>query len=230
MVAGVSWVNGTVILSLPLAGRCLVQNSPARRVPSHGTNLMASTYAIDLVPVDSSGRSAARRDWRTMLAAEPPERFVGFGAPVLAPAGGTVVHVHDGEPDHEARRSQLDLVPYMLGQAGRLRRGAAGLAGNYVVLQLEDRRGFVVLAHLQRGSIRVGQGDAVRPGQHLAACGSSGNSTEPHLHVQAMDKADPMSAAGVPISFARFLEHRGGATRLVASGLPAEGSIIEPAG
>ena len=225
-----SWVNGTVILSLPLAGRSLVQNSPARRVPSHGTDLMASTYAIDLVPVDSSGRSAARRDWRTMLAAEPPERFVGFGAPVLAPAGGTVVHVHNGEPDHEARRSQRALVPYMLGQAGRLRRGAAGLAGNYVVLQLEDRRGFVVLAHLQRGSIRVGQGDAVRPGQTLAACGNSGNSTEPHLHVQAMDQADPMSAAGVPIGFARFLEHRGRATRLVEYGLPAEGSIIEPAG
>ena len=219
-----------VTLSLPLAGRALVQNSPARRVPSHGTHLMASTYAIDLVPVDSLGRRTAGRDWRTLLSTEPPDRFVGFGAPVLAPAGGTVVHVHDGEPDHMARRSQLALAPYMLGQAHRFRLGVVGIAGNYVVLELEDRRGSVAMVHLQRGSIRVNQGDVVRRGQHLAGCGNSGNSTEPHLHVQVMDGADPMAAAGVPIVFERFLEHHRGVTRLVESGLPAEGSIIEPAG
>ena len=225
-----SWVNATVKLSLPLTGPALVQNSPARRVPSHGTDLMASTYAIDLVPVDSLGRRTAGRDWRTLLATEPPEKFVGFGVPVLAPAGGTVVHVHDDEPDHKARRSQLALVPYMLGQANRLRQGAGGLAGNYVVLELADHRGFVAMVHLQRGSIRVDQGEVVRCGQHLAACGNSGNSTEPHLHVQAMDGADPMAAAGVPMGFERFLEHHRGVTRLVEFGLPAEGSIIEPAG
>jgi murein DD-endopeptidase MepM/ murein hydrolase activator NlpD len=190
---------------------------------------MASTYAIDLVPVDARGRSAAERDWRTLLSTEPPERFVGFGAPVLAPAGGTVVHVHDDEPDHQARRSQLALLPYMLGQRGRLRQGAVGLAGNYVVLELEDRRSYVALVHLQRGSIRVGEGDAVRLGQELAACGNSGNSTEPHVHLQVMDRADPMAAEGVPMAFARFHQHHRGTTELVESGLPPEGSIIEPA-
>ncbi|WP_407344263.1 M23 family metallopeptidase [Pengzhenrongella phosphoraccumulans] len=217
-----------VVLGLPLAGRCRVQNSPARRVPSHGSNVMATTYAIDLVPVDAQGRSAAERDWRTLLTTEPPERFVGFGAPVLAPAGGTVVRVHEGELDHPARRSQLALVPYMLGQAGRLRRGAAALAGNHVVLELAAGHGYVALVHLQRGSIRVVQGQVVRPGQQLAACGNSGNSTEPHVHLQVMDAADPMAARGVPMAFARFREHHRGTNRIVESGLPAEGAIIEP--
>ena len=219
----------TVVLGLPLAGRCLVQNSPGRRVPSHGTDVMASTYAIDLVPVDAQGRRAAKRDWRTLLATEPPERFVGFGAPVLAPLGGTVVNVHDGEPDHHARRSQLSLVPYMLGQAGRLRRGAAGLAGNHVVLELAQGRGYLALAHLQCGSICVARGDLVRSGQRLGACGNSGNSTEPHVHVQVMDRPDPMVAAGVPLAFTRFREHHHGTEHVVEAGLPAEGSIIEPA-
>ena len=111
------------------------------------------TYAIDLVPVDTRGRSGSKRDWRTLLSTEPPERFVGFGTPVLAPCRGTVVRVHDGEPDHEARRSQLALVPYMLSQRGRLRQGAAGLAGNHVVLELEDGGGYVALVHLRRDSI-----------------------------------------------------------------------------
>lgn len=100
-------MSEALALGLPLAGRSLVQNSPARRVPSHGTDVMATTYAIDLVPVDAQGRSAAVRDWRTLLSTEPPERFMGFGAPVLAPLGGTVVHIRDQEPDHHARRSQL---------------------------------------------------------------------------------------------------------------------------
>ena len=190
---------------------------------------MATTYAIDLVPVDARGRSAAARDWRTLLATEPPERFVGFGAPVLAPVGGTVVHVHEGEPDHPARRSQLALVPYMLGQADRLRRGAAALAGNHVVLELASGRGYVALVHLQRGSIRAGQGEVVSPGQQLAACGNSGNSTEPHVHLQVMDGPDPMTARGVPMAFTHFHEYRRGTSRIVESGLPAEGSIVERA-
>ena len=188
---------------------------------------MATTYAIDLVPVDPRGRSAPQRDWRTLLATEPPERFLGFGVPVLAPASGTVVHVHEGEPDHPARRSQLALVPYLLGQAGRLRRGVDALAGNHVVLELATGRGYVALVHLQRGSIRVGEGELVRPGQRLAACGNSGNSTQPHVHLQVMDGADPMTAAGVPMALTQFREYHRGTSRIVESGLPAEGSIIE---
>lgn len=60
---------------------------------------------------------------------EPPHIFRGFGAAVLAPAAGTVVLTHDGEPDHEARRSQLTLLGYALTQAGRVRAGAGSDPG-----------------------------------------------------------------------------------------------------
>ncbi len=206
-----------------------MQNSPAGRVPSHGSDVMATTYAIDLVPVDAQGRTAVERDWRTRLSAEPPERFLGFGAPVLAPLDGTVVQVHDDEPDHYARRGQLPLLLYMLGQAGRLRRGAAGLAGNHVVLELAQGNGYVALAHLRRGSICVEPGDVITVGQQLGSCGNSGNSTEPHIHLQVMDQADPMVARGLPMAFSRFHEHRGGTDRVTECDLPAEGSIIESA-
>src|SRR5690606_16444772 len=48
-----------IVVELPGPGRGLVQNSPARRVPSHGTELFGTRYAIDLVGVDDRGRSAA---------------------------------------------------------------------------------------------------------------------------------------------------------------------------
>jgi hypothetical protein len=80
-----------VTLKLPFSGRWLVQMSPARRVPSHGTDLMGSRYAIDFVGVDDRHRTAARWDWRTLLATEPPERFAGFGRPIWVPAERAVV-------------------------------------------------------------------------------------------------------------------------------------------
>ena len=73
-----------VLLSLPFTGRWLVQNSPARRVPSHGTDLFGSAYAIDFVGVGDGRKTADRNDWRTFLATEPNDRFVGFGRPILA--------------------------------------------------------------------------------------------------------------------------------------------------
>ena len=192
----------TVILSVPLPGSCRVQNSPANRVPSHGTNAFGSSYAIDLVPVNEQGRSAPRT-WRGLVTAEPPETFVGFGRPVLAPASGRVALVHDGEPDHAARRSQLALAPYMLGQRRRAQRGGPGLAGNHVVIAVGSDGPFVLLAHLQRGSVQVQPGQPVSVGAPLARCGNSGNSTEPHLHLQVSDSTDWTSARGLPLAFRR---------------------------
>ena len=42
-------------LSLPFEGRWLAQNSPARRVPSHGTELFGMAHAIDFVHVGERG-------------------------------------------------------------------------------------------------------------------------------------------------------------------------------
>ena len=105
-----------VLLRLPFTGRWLVQNSPARRVPSHGTDLLGLRYAIDFVGVDDQAPDGTVRDWRTVLATEPPERFFAFGRPILAPCDGVVVAAHDGEPDHAARRSQLPWCPTRSGR------------------------------------------------------------------------------------------------------------------
>ena len=60
-----------VELSLPFAGRWAVQNSPASRVPSHGTTLFGTSHAIDFVPVGTDGRSAPR-SVKSLFATESP--------------------------------------------------------------------------------------------------------------------------------------------------------------
>jgi len=213
-----------VLLDFPFRGRWLARNSPARRVPSHGTHLFGLTYAIDFIAVDENGRSAPRT-WRTFLWVEPPEAFRGFGEPVLAPAAATVAIAHDGEPDHAARRSQIALVPYALGQAQRVRAGIAEIAGNHVVLALGPSGPFILMAHLRCGTVRVAEGDLLASGDQVGECGNSGNSTQPHVHVQVTDSLDWPTARGLPIAFRR---HRGAECNTVEPAwMPAESEIVD---
>lgn len=184
-------------LELPFTGRWLVQNSPASRVPSHGTELFGTSHAIDFVPVDASGRSAPRT-LASLVVAERPEAFPGFGLPILAPVAGDVVTAHDGEPDHAAVRAPVAALWYALTQSSRIRAGAAAIAGNHVVIRSGGV--LVLLAHLRSGSVRVRVGDVVRPSEQIGECGNSGNSTEPHLHIQ-VSASVARDGRGIPLVF-----------------------------
>jgi len=220
-----------IVLTLPFTGPWVAINSPARRVPSHGTHFLGQTYAIDFVAVDARGRTGSVVDWRTVLATEPAERFVGYNAPIVAPADARVAHVHDQEPDHEARRTPVTAVPYLLTQGSRLRRGGLGaITGNHVVLALAEGGPYVALAHLRPGSLRVAAGDQVSVGQQVATCGNSGNSTQPHVHMQVMDSADLITARGLPMAFRDYLAWppRGkGQPEWVSRGVPGHRQRVE---
>jgi len=88
-----------------------------------------------------------------------------YGIALLAPADGLITAVHDGEPD------EVPGVPSNNVQHPR---------GNYVVIQIETGT-YLMLAHMQPGSISVGEGDMVKEGQKLGLCGNSGNTSEPHI-------------------------------------------------
>ncbi|HEX5995516.1 MAG TPA: M23 family metallopeptidase [Jiangellales bacterium] len=219
-----------VVLSLPFAGSWLVVTTPARRTPSHGTHFLGQTFAMDFVPVDTRRRTATVRDWRTFFAIEPVDRFLGFGEPILAPADGRVVAAHDGEPDHAARRSPLTVVPYLLTQGSRLRRGLGAVAGNYLIQSVGQDGPFVLLAHLREGSQRVRPGDRVIRGQPIATCGNSGNSTQPHVHIQVMDSLDLLATRGLPMAFRDYLVWPRGASQphQVGQGVPGYRERVEP--
>ncbi|WP_190263995.1 M23 family metallopeptidase [Glutamicibacter nicotianae] len=197
--------GNAVHLRYPFTGLWLVQNSPADRVPSHGTTLLASSYAIDFVQVDEQGRSAPVTA-RTWLGTEEPTSFFGFGAPILAPCAGTVIAADDSMPDHRARRG-LASVGYALTQRQRLAHGWQALAGNHVMIQ--TGAAVVALCHLKQGSLEVGVGDLVVLGDPMAACGNSGNSTEPHVHVQAIDRLPIERAQAIEMNFNGHLPRNG---------------------
>lgn len=187
----------SVDLSYPFAGRWLVQNSPANRVPSHDTPAFGSSFAIDFVPL-GEGRRTAPFTVGSFLRSEPADIFPGFGRKVLSPAVGTVVAVHDCAPDHQTYRG-LPSVGYALSQRRRVAGSWQAAAGNHVMI--ESHGAILAIAHLQHESVEVEIGQHLEIGAALGRCGNSGNSTEPHVHVQAFDRQDVASANAVPIAF-----------------------------
>ena len=113
------------------------------------------------------------------------EDYGCYGTPVVAPASGRVHHATDGAPDHVPGTPSADL---------------ANPTGNAVVLELATDT-FLVLAHLAPGSVLVEEGDSVNEGDPLGACGNSGNTSEPHIHIHHQ-RQDPKE---YPINFAEGL-------------------------
>ncbi|MCL6293061.1 MULTISPECIES: M23 family metallopeptidase [Streptomyces] len=188
----------------PVTGRWTALNSPADKVPSHGTHVYGQTYAIDIVadPEAGEGEPPARPAFRWLWPFFRRNRaFPAFGAPLLAVADATVVRASDGRRDHLSRTS-LPALLYLMLIEGNVRSiiGVHRIIGNHVILDLGDST-YAVYAHLQRGSLRVRPGDRVRAGQRLGRVGNSGNTTEPHLHFHLMDGPDPDSARGVPFTW-----------------------------
>lgn len=187
----------TLTVSSPVHGRCEGLNSPATSVPSHGVRAWGQAYAIDLVhrPVGGSG---ARFGDGAYLA---PEASDGFGQSVHAMIDGEVVRATGWHRDHRSRTSTAAVLLMLLEGAVREMGGPSFILGNHVSIRGADGT-VAVVAHLARGSLRVKVGDRVRAGQVIGACGNSGNSSEPHVHAQLMDRISPWIAVGAPMAFA----------------------------
>lgn len=113
-----------------------------------------------------------------------------WGVEVVAPADGLVVVAHDGEPDRPPGPPPQDLhAPF----------------GNFVAIRLEATGTYLILAHLQQGSLQVQEGQSVREGQVIGRCGNSGRSSEPHIHIHHQRESPrerPIGfAEGLPLFF-----------------------------
>jgi murein DD-endopeptidase MepM/ murein hydrolase activator NlpD len=97
------------------------------------------------------------------------------------------------------------------------------MAGNHVVLDIGGGH-YVLYGHLKQGNLRVRVGDQVHRGQVIGQVGDSGNSEEPHLHLQVQNEPtadiEDRSLRTYPIRFdgATVPEpHRGDSMRPLAA-------------
>ena len=132
--------------------------------------------------------------------------YYAYGAAVLAAADGVIVRVANDQPENATMLRRPDETAEAYGartqetQGMLLSKGAGGIAGNFVMIDHENGE-YSLYAHLQPGSVRVRTGERIAAGAQLGKLGSSGNSTEPHLHFQVCDAPDPLACAGIPVQF-----------------------------
>lgn len=144
------------------------------------------------------------------------EDYYVWGMPVAAPAAGTVVAVEN---------SVADLMP---GQAVTPDLDAVGKAGNYIVIQTADNE-WIVLAHLQQGSVSVNVGDTVEVGSAIGLVGRSGSVPEPllHVHAQSSPSLDAPAGTGLPMVFSSTMV---GGTETPQLAAPRRGQFVAPLG
>lgn len=165
-----AWSLGIGMLRFPFA---LAETAPLAtvRLPTDVTmRVLSGGDALE------HNRHAAFPDqrWAYDLVVEPAlvgssrlEDYGCWSVPVVAPASGRVVAAHDGEPDHTPGAPSFD---------------ARAPLGNHVAIELATG-GYLILAHLQNGSVSVSEGSVVAEGAAIGRCGNSGNTSEPHVHV-----------------------------------------------
>jgi hypothetical protein len=164
-------------------GCCTAVRHIRATLPLNTRLFTAQRFAIDWEQLD---------DQRRIVVGDltQPASYVIYGAPVFAVADALVVATLDGLPDSPPGRLPPNLP---VGQAD----------GNHVILDLGDGR-FALYAHLKPGSVRVQPGQRVARGDVLGLVGSSGNSSEPHLHFHVMDGPGALTSSGVPYLIRSF--------------------------
>jgi murein DD-endopeptidase MepM/ murein hydrolase activator NlpD len=135
--------------------------------------------------------------------------YYAYGTDVLAAADGRVIGAaNDQAEDPSAMQrpnesQEAYFTRLQKEQGDRLAKGLLAITGNYVMID-HGKDEYSLYAHLQPGSVRVRVGDQVKAGEVIGKLGSSGNSTEPHLHFQVCDKSDPLMCAGIPVNFSNI--------------------------
>ena len=169
---------------LPFEGAWAVINGGVDKETSHSWDVLTQRYAYDFVVLDNEGRSC-RPD------ADPadPASYYCYGLPVLAPADGVVVEVGRSCPNA------------LIWLDDKVHFGGGDIRGNYVLIEHAHGE-FSCLCHLKPGSVLVEVGASVECGQCVGLCGSSGCSSEPHLHFHIQKGQSFYTSPGVPVRFA----------------------------
>jgi murein DD-endopeptidase MepM/ murein hydrolase activator NlpD len=156
-------------------------------------------FALDIAKIGESGLSHKGDGTRF-------DDYYAYGADVLAAADGHVISAANDQPEDPSAMQRPDETQEAYSerlqkeQGERLAKGLKAITGNYVMID-HGKNEYSLYAHLRPGSVRVEVGTQVKAGDVIGKLGSSGNSTEPHLHFHVCDKSDPLMCAGMPVNF-----------------------------
>lgn len=167
--------------ALPFHGEWYVINGGVTKNTSHSWEVLPQRFAYDFAIVDDEGESSSgdKKDLHS---------YYCYGKDILAPADGIVVSVKNNFPDCRIMDN------------GQPDPDTPDIGGNRVIIKHASDE-YSAICHLMTRSITVRKGQPVKRGDVIAKCGNSGNTTEPHVHIQVQNTAHFYSSMGLPVPF-----------------------------
>lgn len=226
-------MENSIVVEFPLRGEWVAPNTPGKKIPSHGIDMLGQRYAYDLLQVmpGKKGMHFYRAGGlKYLFFGVRLDECLSWGQQVYAPCDGRIVKAEDGLKER-ARVHLLSDMFVVLKNAFFFDPAVSGLQpvlGNNIIMEIRPGI-FAFFAHLQKGSILVSPGQDIKKGQPLAKVGHSGNSTAPHLHFHLMDNIDMMKAKGIPCAFEACEVYRDGKWITEKPCVPKDTDIIRPA-
>lgn len=151
-------------------------------VMNHHYPIPAQKYALDILKVNSLGVRA-----KGLMPKDLTDYFI-FGEQILAPCSGEILSIENKLKDN---------IPALM--------DTKNLLGNHVILFCKGHS--ILMAHLKEGSVIVEVGKKVKKGSLIGLVGNTGNTSEPHLHLHAVEgkftkiKDIAGAAKGIPMTF-----------------------------
>lgn len=142
----------------------------------HHTN-KAQAYALDMGEINMFGHQES--------VSSKLSSYAIFGKNIYSPCDGNVVEVEN---------KLKDLIP------PEREKDKKNIAGNKVIIEC-DQDIKILLAHMKEKSVEVEKEQKVQKGQLLGKVGNTGNTTQPHLHIHAVQKNENiLKGKGVPLT------------------------------
>lgn len=193
------------IVEFPLRGEWIAPTSPAKKIPSHGTDMLGQRFAFDFYQVDWNKNSKLFCNSNLLnyiIFGVPLHQCFAWGKAIFAPCDGIIIAAEDGLKERQRVHLIRDLSVVLKNAFFHNfeKYGLQPVLGNYIIMECFTNV-YAFFAHIQNGSIMVKPGHKVRKGEPIANLGHSGNSTSPHLHFQLMDSPDILKAKGLPLAF-----------------------------
>ncbi len=196
-------IRGGVTIKFPLKGEWVALRTPAKCVPTHGTEFFGQRYAYDFIRLGPAKDTPYSKSFfHHLLGRVSTEDCYCWNQPVFAPFDGVVRAIGEGLEEPKKISFIKDLLRLSFHPPKLSEEDLRPVAGNYVIL--EGSEGIALFAHLKLGSVSVSAGQQVKCGDVLGTVGHSGNSTMPHLHFQLMDNVNPFKAEGILCKFDEF--------------------------
>ncbi|WP_430787302.1 M23 family metallopeptidase [Virgibacillus flavescens] len=174
-ITGYSTQQQAIELSFPLKnGNYYVAHGGSDTQLNYHNAYEPQQFALDIVELNGFGSRAAG------FYPQELNKYMIYGETLYSPCDGEVLESRSHLPD--LNPSEMD---------------AEHPEGNYVAMSCDDNDDAVVyIAHMQKDSVKVSEGDSVKKLEPIGLVGNSGNTSEPHLHIHA-----EKNGIGIPIQF-----------------------------